>query len=168
MKINFAICWSSIRPKASLILLNIYHFRFNIFKKGTFKGLFEKKGTLSDNFGGGGGGGVPPTTPALESLNCASIVNIKQGEFNTNENKVSKIIKNLDIRKTYQGSDITTKTIKLNVDLFSSFICQHFNYCISVGEFPNELKRVDVIPVNKKRINVIKVTISQLVYSQRF
>ena len=160
------------------MLLNIYYFRFNIFKKGTFKGLFEKKGTLSDNFGDGGGRKtppLPPTTPALESLNYASIVNIKQGEFNTmvgfnntNENKVSKIIKNLDIRKTYQGSGITTKTIKPNIDLFSSFICQHFNYCVSIGEFPNELKRVDVIPVNKKRINVIKVTISQLVYSQRF
>ena len=45
--------------------LNIYYFRFNIFKKRTFKGLFEKKGTFSENIGecvggrgrGEGGGG---------------------------------------------------------------------------------------------------------------
>ena len=31
--------------------LNIYYFRFNIFKKRTFKRLFEKKGTFSENIG---------------------------------------------------------------------------------------------------------------------
>ena len=40
--------------------LNIYYFRFNIFKKRTFKRLFEKKGTFSENIGecvcGGEGG----------------------------------------------------------------------------------------------------------------
>ena len=25
-------------------------------------------------------------------------------------------------------------------DLFSSFICNHFNYCVSKREFPNEMK----------------------------
>ena len=44
-----------------------------------------------------------------------------------------------------------TKIIKLNIDLFSSFICQHFNYCISKSEFPNELKHADVIPAHKKK-----------------
>ena len=44
-----------------------------------------------------------------------------------------------------------TKIIKLNIDLFSSFICQHFNYCISTSEFPNELKHADVIPAHTKK-----------------
>ena len=35
-------------------------------------------------------------------------------------------------------------------------------------EFPNELKHVDVTPVHKKRINVIKLTIGQWVYFQTF
>ena len=47
MTLNFTTRYSSIRPRAPSIILNIYYFRFNIFKKGTFKGLFEKKGTLS-------------------------------------------------------------------------------------------------------------------------
>ena len=71
-------------------------------------------------------------------------------------------MKNLNVCKTCQGSDIPAKIIKLNIDLFNSFICQHFNlillalYCIGLGEFPNELKHADVTPVYKKRINVIR------------
>ena len=76
--------------------------------------------------------------------NYPSVVNIKQRESNstfsfknTNENEVRKIIKNLNVRKTCQGSDIPTKIIKLNTDLFSSFICQNFSYCVIIGKFPN-------------------------------
>ena len=67
--------------------------------------------------------------------NHPSVVNVKQKEFNTifsfnntNENEVRKIIKNLNVRKTCQGSKILTKIIKLNIDLFCSFIRQHFTY----------------------------------------
>ena len=66
-------------------------------------------------------------------------------------------------RKTCEGIDIPIKIIKFNKELFSSFIYQHFNYCISIGEFPNELKQADVIPAYK-RLNVIKLTIDKLVY----
>ena len=97
--------------------------------------------------------------PAINTFqNHPSVVNIKEREFNstftfktTNENEVRKIIKNLNVRKTCRGSDIPTKIIKLNIDLFSSFICQNFNYCISIGKFSNELKHADVIPVHKKK-----------------
>ena len=92
-----------------------------------------------------------------------AFVNIKQTEFNstfssknTNENKVCKIIKNLNVRKTCQGSNIPTKIIKFNIDLVSSFICQNFNSWISTGKFSNELKHGDVVPVHKKMIKVIK------------
>ena len=43
MTLKFITRYLSIRPRASLILLNIYYFRFKTFKKGTFKGLFEKR-----------------------------------------------------------------------------------------------------------------------------
>ena len=100
--------------------------------------------------------------PALAAINTfhnhPSVVNIKQREFNstftfknTNGNEVCKIIKNLNVRKTCLGSDIPTKIIKLNIDLFSSFICQNFHYCISTGKFPNKLKDADVIPFHKKK-----------------
>ena len=80
--------------------------------------------------------------PVLAAINIfqnqPSVVNIRQKEFNTisgfnnrNENEVRKITKNLNIRITFDSSDIRTK-IKLNIDLFSSFICQDFNYCVSI------------------------------------
>ena len=39
---------------------------------------------------------------------------------------------------------------------------------ICIGEFPNELKHADVIPVYKKSINVIKPTTIELTYFQLF
>ena len=38
----------------------------------------------------------------------------------------------------------------MNKDIFANFITDHFNYCIAYGEFPDELKHADVIPVHKK------------------
>ena len=77
--------------------------------------------------------------PVLSAINTfqnhPSFVHIKQREFNStfsfknaNENEVRKITKNLNVRKTCQGSKIPTKIIKLNIDLFRSFIFQNFNY----------------------------------------
>ena len=61
-----------------------------------------------------------------------------------------KVINNLNVAKTCQVNDIPTKVIKINKDIFANFITDHFNYCIANGEFPDELKHTDVIPVHKK------------------
>ena len=50
-------------------------------------------------------------------------------------------------------------------------MCQHVNYCISMGEFPNELKHANVIPVYKKKNKINKcekLNIGQLEYFQIF
>ena len=39
----------------------------------------------------------------------------------------------------------------MNTDIFANFICLHFNYCIDIGEFPQELKNADIIPVHKRK-----------------
>ena len=52
--------------------------------------------------------------------------------------------------KNVQGNNIPTKIINLNIYLISSFICQHFIYCINIGELPNEMKQADAIRVHKK------------------
>ena len=90
--------------------------------------------------------------------NHPSVVNIKQREFNstfsfknTNGNEVRKTIKNVNVRKICQDGDVPTKIMKLNIDLFGSFICQNFNYWISIGKFPNELKHADVITSPRKK-----------------
>ena len=38
----------------------------------------------------------------------------------------------------------------MNKDIFANFITDHFNYCITYGEIPDELKHVDFIPFHKK------------------
>ena len=47
-------------------------------------------------------------------------------------------------------NDITTKVIKINEDIPAYFITDHFNYCITYGELPYELKHAYVIPVHEK------------------
>ena len=45
---------------------------------------------------------------------------------------------------------MSTKIIKMNKDIFANFITDHCNYCIAYGEFPDELKHANVIPIHKK------------------
>ena len=47
-------------------------------------------------------------------------------------------------------NDIPTRVIKTNKDIDVNFIMDHFNYYTVYGEFPDELKHVDVIPVHNK------------------
>ena len=49
-----------------------------------------------------------------------------------------------------------TKIIKLNCDIFSNLIYKHFNCCIDKGEFPNDLKHADIVPIYKKNNNCKK------------
>ena len=69
---------------------------------------------------------------------------------NTYTDVVMKVINNLNVAKTCRVNDIPTNVIKMNKDIFADFITDHFNYCIAYGEFPDELKHADVIPVHKK------------------
>ena len=89
--------------------------------------------------------------------NHPSIKKIKSKKFNsafsfedTYTDVVMKVINNLNVAKSYQINDIPTKVIKMNRDTFANFITDHFNYCISYGEFPDELKHAEVIHVHKK------------------
>ena len=73
--------------------MNIYYFRLNIFKEETFKGLFEKKGTLSENLGVGVGGGgqmplLPPSSPPLVPAPEGLQVGIRLALFSFKINKL--------------------------------------------------------------------------------
>ena len=68
-----------------------------------------------------------------------------------NQEKVSKVIRDLNNKKSCQTSDTPTNIIILNIDIFSNLIYKHFNYCIDKGEFPNDLKHADIVPVYKKK-----------------
>ena len=88
----------------------------------------------------------------------SSILNIKKRNLDsvfsfrkTTQEKVSKFIRDLNTKKSCQTSDTPTKIIKLNSDIFSNLIYKDINYSIDKGEFPNDLKHADVVPVYKKK-----------------
>ena len=99
--------------------------------------------------------------PVLAAINMfhdyPSIKNIREKNFksvfsftHTNEIEIKKIIA-MNVHKFCQLKDIRTKIIKLNSHIFANFICLHFNYSIDIGEFPQESKNADIIPIHKKK-----------------
>ena len=59
-------------------------------------------------------------------------------------------IRLLKLNKASQYSDITTKIIKENSDIFSNFICKTINNSIKSSIFSSCLKHADVTPLHKK------------------
>ena len=62
--------------------------------------------------------------------------------------EVSKIISEL---KNGKSSDIPISVIKKTSDIISLFLAIHFNYLMSIGKFPDELKLEKITPIYKKR-----------------
>ena len=57
----------------------------------------------------------------------------------------------LNINKVCQNTDISTKIIKSNGDLFANYVLRNFHFCLKKGEFLCVLKHADVVLVYKKR-----------------
>ena len=64
--------------------------------------------------------------------------------------KSKKKILNLDVKKACQDTDIPTKIIKENCDIFADFIFQNFNNGIASSVFPTSVKNANIAPVIKK------------------
>ena len=56
----------------------------------------------------------------------------------------------LNPNKASQRSDIPTKIIKENAEIFTDIIHPCFNHCIETGTFPNCLKNADITPIHKR------------------
>ena len=56
----------------------------------------------------------------------------------------------LDASKACQDTDVPTKIIKENADIFTDFIHPSINASINNGDFPSFLRLANVIPVFKK------------------
>ena len=63
---------------------------------------------------------------------------------------ILKEIKNLKSNKATQNTDIPTKLIKENSDIFADFIFENLNDSISQSVFPSALKLANITPVHKK------------------
>ena len=80
--------------------------------------------------------------------NCASKSNFN---FSFVEKvDILKEIKMLQSNKATQNTDIPTKLIKDNADIFAEFIFISLNKCIEQSVFPSKLKLANITPVHKK------------------
>ena len=64
--------------------------------------------------------------------------------------EITKEIKRLDVKKACQTTDIPTKVIKNNSDIFADFFFFNLNNCIASSVFPSNLKNAEITPVHKK------------------
>ena len=71
-------------------------------------------------------------------------------KLNSLKREILHEIVNLDASKSCQDTDVPTKVIKENADIFADFLHAAINTTINKNEFPSFLKLADVIPVFKK------------------
>ena len=64
--------------------------------------------------------------------------------------EIMKEISRLKINKATQSTDIPTKLIKENSDIFGDFIFENYNNCISSFVFPSYLKNPIITPAHNK------------------
>ena len=77
----------------------------------------------------------------------------RNGAFSFREISFKEIeteIRLLKLNKASQYSDIPSKIIKENSDIFSNFIYESTNNSINSSIFPSYLEHVDVTPLHKK------------------
>ena len=88
----------------------------------------------------------------------------RNGAFSFKEVSFKEIeteIRLLKLNKASQYSDIPTKIIKKNSEIFSSFICESINSSIKSSIFPSCLKHANITPLHKKCNKSLKKTIGQ-------
>ena len=64
--------------------------------------------------------------------------------------EITKEIKRFDAKKAGQYTDIPTKVIKNNSDIFADFFFLNLNNCIASSLFPSNFKNAEITPVHKK------------------
>ena len=69
---------------------------------------------------------------------------------NVQKEEILKELNNLNINKATQNTDVPTKIIKENSDIFGDFIFSNLNCCINTSSYSSLLKRADITPVHKK------------------
>ena len=86
---------------------------------------------------------------------------------NVQKEEILKELNNLKVNEATQNTDIPTKIITENSDIFGDFIFSNLNYRTNTTLYQSLLKKADVTPVHKKD-SVRKIITDQLVYCQTF
>ena len=127
---------------------------FNDFFSNVVKNL---KITINENIISDTNGIDDPVLKAIEKYkkhpSILAIKKISKNIFSFQKVSYEDIIKetqNLDASKACQDTDVPTKIIKNNSDIFGDFTYQNFNHAVDTDIFPNVLKNANVSPVFKK------------------
>ena len=64
--------------------------------------------------------------------------------------KIEKELKNLECSKALQHSDIPTKIIKHNIDIFVPVLLTEFNESLKLSRFLHSMKSTNISPIFKK------------------
>ena len=78
------------------------------------------------------------------------------------KDEILKAILNLDASKACQDSDIPSRNIKENADIFTDILHFSFNNSIYQSEFPSILKLANIAPVFKMVTEILRKTIDQI------
>ena len=140
----------NMRTSESETAESLNNFFYNIVKKFNipkFNSNNSVKGNIKD----------PVSKAILKYKNHPSILAIQKYSKNktfhfkeVNFGEVEKEILKLDKTKASQKTDIPTRIIKENIDIFSDFLCTSMNSAIKSSSFLSSLKLADVTPVHKK------------------
>ena len=83
--------------------------------------------------------------------------------------EIMKEINNLKTNKATQSTDIPTKLIRENSDIFGDFIFGNYDNCVSYAIFPNTLINAIITPVHQHKLqNLLKIIIDLQIYYQIF
>ena len=87
--------------------------------------------------------------PSIKAIQAVAKSNYLFSFNEINREEVLNEINSLDITKAAQDTDVPTKIIKENSDIFSSIIQSSYNTTVKTCEFPAFLKCANVIPIHK-------------------
>ena len=88
--------------------------------------------------------------PSIKAIKEQCNTNLYSSFSQIGHDEIMKELNNLDTNKAIQNTDIPTKLIKENSDIFANFIFENLNNCISHSIFPTSMKNAIITPVHKK------------------
>ena len=88
--------------------------------------------------------------PSIKAIKEQCNTNLYFSFSQIGHDEIMKELNNLDTNKAIQNTDIPTKLIKENSDIFANFIFENLNNCISHSIFPTSMKNAIITPAHKK------------------
>ena len=99
--------------------------------------------------------------PSIKAIKEQCNTNVYFSFSQIGHDEIIKELNNLDTNKAIQNTDIPTKLIKENSDIFAKFIFENLNNYISHSIFPTSMKNATITPVHKRAQKHQRITSDQ-------